>query len=228
MQYDIAYLMRFKTYRPHLSTVQDARAVRTRAAFRDALLALLSSTPLDQITIRDITAAAGVSYTTFFRHYPTRENLLSDIATEQMRQLLALTMPVMEGQSVQEASVALFRYVSEHRSLWSTLLTGGAGEALRTELLRASLEIAEVRSKPQAWPPPDIATLLVVSGTIEVLTWWLRQDARLPADKVADIHYRFVILPILQSAAPAKRETARPATRRRAPASPRQRGKGST
>jgi AcrR family transcriptional regulator len=191
--------MRFKTYRPHLSTAQDARAVRTRNAFRDALLSLLKSTPLDQITIRDIASEAGVSYTTFFRHYPTRDALLSDIATEEMRQLLALTMPIMDGRSVQEASLALFEYVGANRSLWSTLLTGGAGEALRTELLNTSLEIAEARSEPKAWPPPDIATLLVVSGTIEILTWWLRKDARLPATRVADIHYRFVLAPILEA-----------------------------
>jgi AcrR family transcriptional regulator len=219
MQYDIAYLMQFKTYRPHLSTAQDARAVRTRASFRDALLALLKSTPLDQITIRDIAAEAGVSYTTFFRHYPTREALLSDIATEEMRNLLGLTLPMIDGHGVQEASGALFDYVNENRTLWSTLLTGGAGEALRTELLRASLEIAAVRSAPQDWPPPDIATLLVVSGTIEVLTWWLRQDKRLPAAKVADIHYRFVLLPILQAAetptAPARRATRSGANRPR-------------
>ena len=192
--------MRFKTYRPHLSTAQDARAVRTRASFRDALLALLKSTPLDQITIRDIAAEAGVNYTTFFRHYPTREDLLSDIATEEMRNLLGLTLPMIDGRGVQEASRALFDYVNENRALWSTLLTGGAGEALRTELLRTSLEIAKVRSAPKAWPPPDIATLLVVSGTIEMLTWWLRQRTRLPAAKVADIHYRFVLLPILEAA----------------------------
>jgi AcrR family transcriptional regulator len=213
MQYDIAYLMRFKTYRPHLSTAQDARAVRTRTSFRDALLALLKSTPLDQITIRDIAAEAGVSYTTFFRHYPTREDLLSDIATEEMRQLLALTMPVMDGQSVQEASLALFRYVGANRSLWSTLLTGGAGEALRSEMLRTSLQVAKVRSVPKAWPPPDIATLLVVSGTIELLTWWLRHGARLPAAKVADIHYRFVILPILDTAKPSAKPSAGKAKR---------------
>lgn len=211
--------MHFKTYRPHLSTAQDARAVRTRASFRDALLSLLESTPLDQITIRDIAAEAGVSYTTFFRHYPTREALLSDIATEEMRHLLSLALPILDGRSVQEASVALFDYVNDNRSLWSTLLTGGAGEALRTELLRASLEIAELRSVPKAWPPPDIATLLVVSGTIEVLTWWLRQDARLPAAKVADIHYRFVILPIMEAAtppaSPAKRSGSSTKTRKR-------------
>ena len=210
--------MRFKTYRPHLSTAQDARAVRTRASFRDALLSLLDSTPLDQISIRDIAAEAGVSYTTFFRHYPTREALLSDIATEEMRQLLALTMPMVDGRGVQEASLELFRYVRENRRLWSTLLTGGAGDALRAELLQTSLDIAKRRASPQDWPPPDIGTLLVVSGTIEVLTWWLRQDARLPVERVADILYRFVILPIMPAAAgvprPAEKRGAR-STRKR-------------
>ena len=72
--------MSHKIYRPHLSTARDARAVRTREALRRALLDLLEDKSLEQITIRDITAAAGIGYTTFFRHHPTTESLLDDLA----------------------------------------------------------------------------------------------------------------------------------------------------
>src|SRR3546814_12504157 len=65
---------------PHLSTAQDARAVRTRAALREALLTLLENLSIDQIKIRDIAATAGIGSTTFLRHHPTKEALLDDLA----------------------------------------------------------------------------------------------------------------------------------------------------
>jgi hypothetical protein len=39
-----------------------------------------------------------------------------------------------------------------------------------------------------------------VSSTIEVLTWWLRQKRPLPIERVAEIHERVVIIPILEAA----------------------------
>lgn len=184
-----------KIYRPHLSTAHDARAVRTREALRNALLELLETQPLEQITIRDIAAQAGIGYTTFFRHHPTKESLLDDLAAAQIGALISLVLPVMDAKNERAASEALFSYVDEHRALWSTLLTGGAAAALREEFLRISRELALTRSRPGMWIPVEAGTLLVVSGTIELLAWWLRQDDPLPIKKVAEIHHRIVVQP---------------------------------
>ena len=51
------------TYREHLPTASDVRAVRTRASLRRALLELLETRPIDQIAIRDIAEAAKIMHT---------------------------------------------------------------------------------------------------------------------------------------------------------------------
>jgi AcrR family transcriptional regulator len=184
-----------KIHRPHLKTARDARAVRTREALRQALLRLIERDSLDKITILDICEAAEVGYTTFFRHHPTKESLLDDVAAEQIGQLVALTLPVADAVDTRAASVVLCTYVDKHRKLWSTLLTGGAGDAMRAEFIRLSREIATTRAQPGTWPPADIATILVVSSTIELLSWWLRQRKPLTIDEVAEIHERIIITP---------------------------------
>src|ERR1700759_5154503 len=83
-------------YRPHLKTAKDARAVRTRAALREAMLQLLGTQALDDITILDLCQTAGIGYTTFFRHHPTKQALLEDVAAEEMAQLINLTVPIAE------------------------------------------------------------------------------------------------------------------------------------
>src|SRR3546814_18012954 len=97
-----------KIYAPHLSTAQDARAVRTRAALREALLTLLENLSIDQITIRDIAATAGIGYTTFFRHHPTKEALLDDLAAEEIRELGELALSVLDAAGASAASAGLF------------------------------------------------------------------------------------------------------------------------
>jgi AcrR family transcriptional regulator len=186
-----------KIHMPHLRTARDARAVRTREALRQALLRLLDLKPLEQISIRDICEVADVGYTTFFRHHPTKESLLNDVAAEQIGRLVGLTLPLADTSDARTASIVLCTYVDENRKLWATLLTGGAAGAMRDEFLRLSREIAATRAKPGTWPPPDIAIILVVSSTIELLSWWLRDRKPLTIEQVAEIHERVIITPAI-------------------------------
>jgi AcrR family transcriptional regulator len=191
--------MDHKLHKPHLSTAQDARAVRTREALRRALLRLLGTKPLDQITIRDISTSARVGYTTFFRHHPTKDSLLNDVAAEQIKRLIDLVLPVLDAGDTRAVSVALCTYVDQHRALWFTLLTGGAAGALREEFTRMSRQIAATRSQPDHWLPNEVAVILVISATIELLAWWLRQKDPLTIEQIAKIHDRIVVSPTLNS-----------------------------
>lgn len=200
LSYDTAIKIRntmvHKVYQPHLSTAQDARAVRTRQALREALLDLLQTTPLEQISIRDIAAAADIGYTTFFRHHPTKDALLREVASEQIRRLVNMALPMLDMSDPRPASAALCRYVDDHRKLWSTLLTGGAAGALREEFLRVATEIASDWQTHRG-RPTEIAIILVVSSTIELLAWWLRQKKPMAAERIAEIHERLIITPAI-------------------------------
>jgi len=200
-----------KNFKPHYKTVKDARTVRTRQALRNALLRLLESRPLADITILDICDLAEVGYTTYFRHHPTKESLLDDVAAEEIAHLVGLTLPLAEAANTLTAGVALFTYVDAHRELWSTLLTGGAEGAMRNEFLRISREIAATRGREDHWPPADLVTILVVSSTIELLSWWLRQKKPLSIEQMADIHERIIIHPAIHmERIPAPRTVRRP------------------
>jgi AcrR family transcriptional regulator len=201
-------------YRPHLKTAKDARAVRTRAALRDAMLQLLGFKSLDEITILDLCQTAGIGYTTFFRHHPTKQALLDDVAAEQIAQLIGLTVPIAETEDVHAAGIALFTYVGEHRKLWSTLLTGGAKAAMRNEFLRLSRQVAATRTRINDWPPTEISTILVVSSTVELVSWWLQQKKPPPIEEVASIYEHLIIQPHVRSERiPPGRTTRRPRSR---------------
>lgn len=186
-----------KIYRPELSTATDARVVQTREALRNALLELLNVKSLEQITIREIAAEAGVGYTTFFRHHPTKEALLNDIAADEIKRLIDLAVPVMDATDLRAATLALCSYVAEHRDLWSTLLTGGAASTLREEFVRRSQEVATARSVVSDWLPTEVGVILVSSSTIELLAWWLRQEDPITVEHLATIYERIVVSPVV-------------------------------
>lgn len=190
--------MENKIYRPHFSTATDARVLRTRDALRGALLDLLQSRPFEQITIRELAASAGIGYTTFFRHYPTKEDLLEEIAASEIRQLVDLQIAAFDAGDSLASSLAMFQYVADHGSLWSALLTGGAAATLREEFTRIAKEVAEHQPHTTSWLPADAGILLVASGTMELLGWWLSQARPLPVEDMAVIYERAVLAPIFQ------------------------------
>src|SRR4051794_11927466 len=104
-----------RTTKPRMSRPDDARALRSRKALQGALLTLIEEKPFDQVSIREITNQAGVSYPVFFRRYETKEQLFEDIATEEVRRLLSLTTPVFEAEGGDKSLRALCQHISEHR-----------------------------------------------------------------------------------------------------------------
>lgn len=160
---------------PATSSITDPRAKKSGEALRAAMLALLERKPLEQITIREIALEAGVHYATFFRHHPTKEALLDDVAADQIVRLVALTMPVLETADSHASFRALANYVNEHRALWTTLLTGGAAGAMRAEWLRVSKEVAVERAPREGWLPVELAVSCTVSLIVETISWWLAQ-----------------------------------------------------
>lgn len=175
----------------------DARQVRSRNALTSALLELLQERPFDQLTIREIAARAGIGYATFFRHYPTKETLLSDVASEEIAGLLDRAVPILFDVNSYDAVLALCGHISEHKKLWSALLTGGAAGILRDEFIRQAREIARNTDILVDWLPADLGVIHGTGATIDILAWWLAQDGEIPPEQIADILNHLVISPLV-------------------------------
>ncbi len=187
----------------------DARQVRSRNALTGALLELLEEKPFDQLTIREISARAGTGYATFFRHFPTKEALLSDVASEEIADLLSRTMPILQASSSYETTRALCRHVAAHRNLWAALLTGGAAGILREEFIRQARQLPHEFADVKSWLPSDLGVVYGTGATIDLLAWWLSQEEdEYSPDQIAVLLNRLIIAPLigdrLRAAAPAE------------------------
>lgn len=180
---------RKRIIRPH-----DARAVRSRAALAQALLELIDEKDFNQITIRDITNQAGVSYPVFFRQYATTEQLLLDIATQQVTDLLTFCFGTLDANGEGRLD-DLCDYVIEHRKLWTTLLTAGASPVMRQEFSRITNEFVETHERTNPDLPPELITELVTNSIFDILTWWLRQDETYPKANVVKLLEALVVRP---------------------------------
>lgn len=170
----------------------DARAARSIDALQQALLDLLDDRPFDQIAIKDITEAAGLSYPTFFRRFRSKDELLEQIAAGEVRQLLKLGESALAARDPTSAA-QMCEYVQARRKLWTTLLNGGATSAMRAEFMRIAREIAYSRPQANPWLPIDLAVPFVTNGIFEILAWWMRQPEDYPVTHVIALFNALVI-----------------------------------
>lgn len=187
-----------KTTQPASSSSRDARALRSATALREALLTLLQTRSFDQITVRDICATAGVHYATFFRHHQTKESLLDVTAREQIAQLSERAMAIRGSGDYEAGFRALCTYVEEHRDLFSTLLNGGAGAAMREEWVRQAKTVAATKPPVNHWLPLDLGVICAATLMAETLAWWVSQPAgTVSVDQITSILMRLLTTAII-------------------------------
>jgi len=175
----------------------DIRKVKSQDSMRRALLSLIAERAFDQITTRDITAAAGIGYATFYRHYDSKEVLLNDVAKQQVDDLVRDAASVLNPSDSLAVCLHLCVYIESRWELWSALVKGGAAGAIKDELINEARVIAA------AWPgldsdfPAELGIALIVSATVELIVWWVSQEQPLAAEKVADIYHRMIVAPAI-------------------------------
>lgn len=189
--------------RGHMSELvektRDARQLKSDAALRGAMLALITRGAFDKITVRDIVAEAGIGYATFFRHYPSKEALLDAVAGAEIEAMMRLTLPLLDPANTRATCLALASHVADRREIWTALLAGGAAGRLREQFVRLSGEKETPTGLSSEWLPHELGLIFGVSATVEILAWWLRRKPDCPVEKVAEILDRLVIGPTVGS-----------------------------
>lgn len=165
----------------------DARVQRSLEAMQAAFLQLINTRALEEISIKEICDAAGLSYPTFYRRFSGKDELLAWIATEEVRRLLTSGLSALKHRTDRSSARAMCEYIEAQRPLWRTLLTGGAATAMRQEFMRLSHEIAETQPRANPWLPTDLGVPFVAGGIFEILAWWMKQPDTYPTSNVVKL-----------------------------------------
>ena len=104
----------------------DARVLRSKASIRDAFVTLLQNQDLKDVTVRAVSDLSGVGYSTFYRHYATREDLIAEIAALEVNVLFDITYPALRSGPTLEVCRFFAQQVEMRRQLWTALTSAMA------------------------------------------------------------------------------------------------------
>lgn len=170
----------------------DPRAERVRTRLREAAFALAHERPVDELTVGDIVARAGVSRQVFYQHFDDRDDAVATAFATAFAQAIA----DLDGDP-RARIMRLFDFAGEHRAMYRNVVPSAVTQrvvnAFRAELAPACTEIAEqgvAVVAPIAGLTPEGVTRFLVGGFTEVLRAWMEDpdvagDARDLRDRVA-------------------------------------------
>lgn|SRR5690606_17811649 len=174
----------------------DRRAVRTRRALRDALIALILEKGYDAITVQDITDYADLNRGTLYLHYRDKQDLLLSSSEEMYDDLVAQLTPVSPENltvDVPERNLTLiFQHVAANADFYRVML-GDHGVPAFVRRLRHVIEhwgLARFEAlRALGMPLTSLPVKFVVSYTsgaiIGVIEWWLENDMPIPPEVLA-------------------------------------------
>jgi AcrR family transcriptional regulator len=173
---------------------QDRRIKRTHRLLADALITLALQHGYDKVSISDITKLADVSYSTFFRHYADKDELLMSLMNDVIEELREL---IVDEQDAELTGVVLFQHVARHETLYRVLLGGLYSSAIaqKAQEIVAEQVKQQLKVPDTSAIPLDIAINHVAAATLGMVRWWLDRGMPYPPERMGPIYADLVLRP---------------------------------
>ena len=160
----------------------DKRARRTRELLADALLALGAQNALDDVAVGDLAEEAGVSRSTFYQHFASKDDFLVRSWVNLLEATEAAYAKHYPDRADIIASKPLFHHVAQAGDFVRSLVRSevyprqmAAGEEKLREIAEANLQ----RRMPH-WRKERCreTAIYIAGGFVGLLRWWMESGLR--------------------------------------------------
>jgi AcrR family transcriptional regulator len=150
----------------------DRRIERTRTALREALITLMQERGWEDIDVQTLCARANVGRSTFYQHFPNKEELLKASFAGLRGALLAPTAGAPAGPLA--FVPGLVAHVHEMQELFRALLVRRSAQYVQDRLRELLIELilSDLPASRRSWQATARAHYLA-GALLELLIWWL-------------------------------------------------------
>lgn len=168
------------------------RVARTRRALAHALISLSRVRGYENVTITAVTQTANVSYSTFYRHYESLDDLLASLIVPAFDEL---KRRVSGQETLYDESLALFSFVQGYQHLYRIFLSLPNSHPIRKIIDRAALEllVSRYEQHEHTTVPFTLAVEIVEAITGRLIHLFLDSIDALTPEHMASMHYDLVV-----------------------------------
>ena len=178
-----------------MSDKNDRRSQRTRRLLSEALVQLIQEKDYSTITVSDIIERANVGRSTFYAHYPTKDDLLLD-QMDRVIESLSQGLPPQEFPYF--PSLGFLQHVGgDHYELYKALVWGPGMDLISKHLQKSLSQRVEQGlqncGRDFEVPLPILANF-ITGSFLNLLKWWL-ENKRIHSPEQMDEFFKKVTLP---------------------------------
>ena len=170
----------------------DLRVIKTKKAVRQAFTELMSRKQLEEITVSDVAAEAMINRKTFYAHYASIYDIISEIEDEivnSFQQMLA----GKRFEDILKSPYSLFRdlnqTINNNIDLYGRLLTLTGTSNLVHKIIQMIRQQVRRTYKDEFPVEPmalDMAVYFLLSGLLAVFTEWYNSGRTQPIEKLSE------------------------------------------
>jgi AcrR family transcriptional regulator len=160
----------------------DARTMRSTHALAHALIQLIqdSEGQFEDITVREILERAGVSRTTFYSHFRSKEDVLHSVYESMFALYKSVLQQEINGR-VRLFPVSEFvEHVSISRPVMVAFRKAGLADDMRSQFVGYAADIIECRMRDlhlSTTVQPRLAARMLAAALIESIDWWFDHES---------------------------------------------------
>ena len=169
----------------------DRRILQTKAALKASLIELMREEHILKISVKNLCKHAQINRGTFYAHYKTPFDILSDIQKELFAQL-AVQLDNTQGQySPEEQLVNLFRYIAQQKEVCTVLLGKNGDEGLAKDIM--AFAVAQCRARwihaihPEYLDRAEAMFGYIAHGSVGLIRTWLEGGYPQTTNELASI-----------------------------------------
>lgn len=186
----------------------DPRTKRTKLYLRNALVQLMDTKQVKDISVKEIIETAQVTRSTFYLHYLDKEDfidkIMDDVLAEYERKVERFDdLPYRE--SIFQRAKAFFAHISENAGLYRVMLGKNGVPAFRIRMQQIGLNYFYSRYLPAALENTasdkngsdlhidfQILANYIVTAKMGIVDYWLNSGMKLSPDYLAQVTSEYV------------------------------------
>lgn len=179
--------------RPSAPAKQDRRVQRTRHALVHALMSLMGERGWDDIDVLSLCERANIGRSTFYQHFPNKEELLKQSLGGLRDGLMSSVSAGTSGADPLGFLPGLLAHVHEQRLVFKALVGRRSGQYVQERFRELLVELVQANTasgKTRGWQ--DSARAHYLAGALfELMVWWLASNRPQRPEEITAIFKRW-------------------------------------
>lgn len=155
--------------------ITDRRIAKTRLALRDAMLQLLPKRGWDDLNILEICEEANVGRSTFYLHFSSKDDLLSESLKDLRDALCAITTDGSEPLQPLAFMPGLLAHMVEQREIFKAVIGRRSCQGVERRFREMVFQLIEQDMEKQSFPKlqQQMVGRYLAGGVVDLMAWWV-------------------------------------------------------